>query len=98
MLPPVSLVDEPAAEGVDEGGLADAGDSGDADPLGRAGVRQQPGEHVLGEDPVVRAARLDQRDRAGDAGPGPVEDRVRVPGGVRRFGHVCHLTEFMSPS
>jgi hypothetical protein len=66
---PVALVDELAAEGVDEGGLADAGDSGDADPDGRGGVRQQPGEHVLGEDPVVGPTRLDQRDRAGDAGP-----------------------------
>jgi hypothetical protein len=85
---PVPVVDELAAEGVDEGGLADAGDAGDADPLGRSRVRQQPGQHVLGEDPVIGAARLDQRDRPGDARPGPGEDRVRVPGGgVRLVGH-----------
>jgi len=85
---PVALVDELAAEGVDEGGLADAGDAGDADPPGRPGVRQQPGQHVLGEDPVVGPARLDQRDRAGDAGPGPGQNRVRVPGGgVPLVGH-----------
>jgi hypothetical protein len=95
---PVPVVDELAAEGVDEGGLADAGDAGDADPLGRPRVRQQPGQHVLGEDPVVRAARLDQRDRAGDAGPRPGEDRVCVPRCLRPpVGGVVHSLTLLMP-
>src|SRR5690606_4348629 len=41
-------VDEPGAEGVDEGRLPRPGDAADADPDRRPGVRGQTGEQVTG--------------------------------------------------
>jgi hypothetical protein len=82
----VPPVDQPAAEGVDEGRLAHAGNAGDADPPGPVGVRQQPVQHMLGQHPVIGAARLHQRDRAGDARPRSGQHRIGVPANIRRHG------------
>ncbi len=58
---PLAGAVEAAAEGVDEGGLADARHPGDTDPARAAGVREQPDQQVLGQHPVVGPGRLDQR-------------------------------------
>src|SRR5689334_17429279 len=57
---------EVRAELVDEGRLARARNTADADALRVAGVRQQFGEQLLRPLPVIGAPRLDEGDRPGD--------------------------------
>jgi hypothetical protein len=65
--------DEVQTQRLDERALPGPWDSGDADADRTARVRQQPGQEILGQRLVARAARLDQRQGAGQDGhvPGP---------------------------
>ena len=58
--------DQLQAERLDEGRLADAGHSRNADPERVARRRRQRGQQSVGALAVVGAARLEQGDRLGD--------------------------------
>ncbi len=66
---PVALVDQVAAERLDERALADAGNAGDADAVGASGVRQQLHQDLLRQRLCARVLAFDQRDRPAEQRP-----------------------------
>ena len=81
---PVVLLDDVDAEGLDEGRLADAGRTGDADPGGATGVGQQRLEDLVGELAVVGPGGLGEGDRPGQrpavTGPDALDELRRAIG------------------
>ena len=71
------VLDEVAAERLDERRLARAGRAGDPDAHRAADVREHLGEQRLGLGAVVGARRLDQRDRARERAPVTVDHLAR---------------------
>lgn len=85
------------AERFDEGAFARAGGAADADADRTAGVGHEAGEELFGQELMLRVARFDQRERAGEDGEvaGADAGEVFVDGEVAtegtRFGVVvCH--------
>ena len=98
---PVTPLDEPGPERVDEGRLAGPRDARDAHAHALTGVGGEQREQLACPLPVVRAGGLDERDRPRDVcpgalthPPGQVGDRLRhrcrrpAPAGGRRVGRL----------
>ncbi len=75
---PVPQRGQHRAERVDERRLADTRHPADADAPRPAAVRQQLGEQLLCQRPVLRPGGLDERDGAGHQGPLPVEHTLHI--------------------
>ncbi|RZL98080.1 MAG: hypothetical protein EOO88_61370, partial [Pedobacter sp.] len=59
---PVALINQVQAEGFDEGGLADARDTGDAEAQGVAGIGKYVGEELVSLRAMVGPRGFEQRD------------------------------------
>jgi len=61
----VALPNQVQAQRFDEGGLAHARHTADAQPEGLSGVGQQTGQQLIGQQAVVSPGGFEQRDRLG---------------------------------
>ena len=68
---PLPLPEQIEAEGLDEGALPGARNTGDPDPRGYPGMRQQDIEEILGLGLMIRPGTLDERDRFGERAAAP---------------------------
>ena len=90
------LVEQMQAEGLDEGGFADAGHAGDAEPQRAAGMGQDFRDQRFRVGAVVGAGRFEQRNGARQGTTLTGQQAGGKP--VRRFpvGHAGYSPKFRS--
>ena len=86
----MALIDHLHSEGFDEGRFSDARGAGDADASGPTGQRKKCLEDRVGDQAVIGARRLGERDGPGQRSPISIADALDE--GIGVVGWTGHAT------